>query len=265
MDENLVIRFNNLKSWSAYARYIRGIVAELQEPIFRGQGNKLRSAGVPDSGWELEPSLYRLPVISHPQFIQWVKTILTDLECHSILTETIGRPLTGKDDRDRLLIIGLMRHLGLRTPLLDWTKKAFVAAYFAFHSIHKTAKAVSIFLFDQKAWLENKGPLTSRDLDIVTLMELEHVIPRQKAQESIYTYSRSRNVYSELLGDEFEGGEYFIAICSLPSDDREKALEELSEMGISADNLFPDLERVDELKRKLETLIKDLCSENLTT
>ena len=265
MDENLFIQFSGLKTWYEYLRYVRSIVSELKEPIFRGQGNVCRSAGIPDSGWGLEPSLYRLPWTSHPQFIQKVKTILTDVECRSILTKTIGCSPTGNGDKDRLLIIGLMRHFGLATPLLDWTKNPFIAAYFAFNSIHEGAKAVSIFLFDQKAWLENKATLTSRDLDIVRLMELDDVIQRQKAQQSIYTYSRNKDVYGELLGDEFEGGEHFIATCSLPSVDRQEALRQLGKMSIMSESLFPDIEKVEELKGRLEYLVKDLSSEDLST
>ena len=97
------------------------------------------------------------------------------------------------------------------------------------------------------------------------MIELDSVIPRQKAQQSIYTYSRKREVYGELLGDESEGGEYFIATCSLPSVDRQEALSQLSKMGITNESLFPDSEKVEELKRRLETLMKELNGEDLST
>lgn len=257
MDENLLYRFSSLQSWSEYSRFIPIIASELTEPIFRGQGNECRRAGIPNSGWALEPSLYRFPRTCHPQFIQKVKVILADVDCRSILTETLAFFPTGSDEKDRLLLIGLMRHFGIETPLLDWTKNPFVAAFFAFNSIHNGSKTVSIFLFDQKAWLVNKNYLTSRELDIIKLIELDAVIARQQAQQSIYTYSRNRDVYGEFLGDESEGGQHFIATCSLPSLDRPDALRQLGKMGVTSGRLFPDIEKVEKLKGRLEFLMRE--------
>ncbi|RLC09093.1 MAG: hypothetical protein DRH43_08890 [Deltaproteobacteria bacterium] len=263
MEEDVVIQFSGIDSWSKYAKYVRKIASELEEPIFRGQSNKFRNTGY--SGWRLEPSLYRIPQTSHPRFIDWVNTIFTDTECQNVIAKTVGRNVNKDVDEDGEVVIGLMRHLGLPTPLLDWTKNPFVAAYFAFESIHETTEGVSIFLFDQKAWLTNENPLTSRDMEILKLQELEHIIPRQKAQESIYTYSRNERVYSELLGDELEGGDYFIAYCTLPIHDREKALKDLRKIGIYYDSLFPDEKEVEEMKNSLHDLMKGLSNFNHST
>lgn len=251
MEENVLIQFSRLDSWPEYAKYVRRFAGELEEPIFRGQGNKFRSAGCSGSGWRLEPSLYRIPKASHPRFISWVKSIISDVRCHKLIEKILGRHLNRDNQADRDLLIGLMRHLGVPTPLLDWTKSPFVAAYFAFDDIDSNTDKVTVFLFDQKAWQCNSNALTSRDLEILKYMELEHIIPRQKIQDSIYTYSRNDRVYSELLGDELEGGNYFIVHCSLPIHDREQALHDLSKMEISHASLFPDEEQIRELKKLL--------------
>ena len=265
MEEDIVTQFSGLDSWSKYAKYVLRIASKLEEPIFRGQGNKFRNAGCSGSGWRLEPSLYRIPKTSHPRFIHWIKSIIADVQCHKLIAKIVGRHLNKDNDADGELLIGLMRHLGLPTPLLDWTKNPFVAAYFSFESIHQSTDGVTIFLFDQGAWRSNESPLTSRDLDILKLKELEHIIPRQKVQDSIYTYSRNERVYSELLADELEGGDYFIAYCSLPIDDREQALHDLSKKGISYTILFPDEEQVVELKRSLHDFMRGLSDFNLST
>ncbi len=168
-------------------------------------------------------------------------------------------------EADRELLIGLMRHLGFQTPLLDWTKNPFVAAYFAFRNIHEDSDEVSIFVFDQKAWLNNQNPLTSRDLNILKLQELEHIIPRQKTQESVYVYSRAEEIFSELLGDELEGKNYFIAYCTLSIHDRKKVLNDLREMDIYYDKLFPDEKKVEEMKRSIDDAMKDLLNFNNST
>lgn len=236
---------------------MKSITSTLKDPIFRGQGNTFRGAGCSDFGWRLEPSLYRIQKASHPRFIECVKTILTN--CQDELFKTVDHRWGNDVDEDRDLIIGLMRHLGFPTPLLDWTKNPFVAAYFAFDRIHKCSDGVSIFLFDQKAWLNKESYLTSRDLEILNLRELDHTIPRQKAQDCVYTYSRHKRVFGELVGDELEGGEYFIAHCTIPTKDRGKALQDLDEMGIFCASLFPDVEQVTNLENLLGKIIKDLC------
>lgn len=265
MDQNLAIQFNQIDTWTKYISQINRYTKLLDEPLFRGQSNKFQSSGCTNSGWRLEPSLYRKPKTSHPHFIDCVKTILKDTKCQSLIAKTLGRSLNEDIDVDRELLIGLMRHLGFPTPLLDWTKNPFVAAYFAFRNIHKDSDEVSIFVFDQKAWLNNQNTLTSRDLNILKLKELEHIIPRQKAQESVYVYSRAEEVFSELLGDEFEGKNYFITYCNISNHDRKIVLNDLRKMDIYYEKLFPDEKKVEQMKRSVEDAIKDLLNFNNST
>jgi hypothetical protein len=265
IDQRLAIQFSQIDTWTDYVLHLHRYTKILYGPLFRGQGNKFRTAGCTDSGWRLEPSLYRKPKTSHPRFIDCVKAILTDTKCQNLIAKAVGRNLNKDVDKDRELFIGLMRHLGLPTPLIDWSKNPFIAAYFAFKNIHKATDKVSIFLFDQKAWLTNQNPLTSRDLHILKLQELEHVIPRQKAQESVYIYSRTEKVYNELIGDEFEGNDYFIAYCTLSIHDREKALDDLRKMDIYHDKLFPDEIEVEGMKKSMYDAMKDLLNFNNST
>jgi len=76
MDQSLAIQFNQIDTWTKYTFHIHRYTKILYEPLFIGQGNKFRGAGCTDSGWRLEPSLYRKPKTSHPRFIDCVKAIL---------------------------------------------------------------------------------------------------------------------------------------------------------------------------------------------
>ena len=89
------------------------------------------------------------------------------------------------------------------------------------------------------------------------IREINNTIPRQKAQNCVYTYSRNERVFEELLGDEYKSGEYFITHCTIPTKDRGKALQNLDEMGISCASLFPDVAKVRDLENSLGKVIKN--------
>jgi len=251
MNENTLNCFSNINSWKGFIVEIKSISDSMKNPFFRGQGNFFRMGGCRNSGWRLEPSLYRNKKNNHPIFINCVKNILNDPVCKKLLKKTIGKNLNENSNSDRKTLISIMRHLGLPTPLLDWSKNPWVAAYFAFKYPFKNSEKVTVFLFDQHAWRCNRNSLTGRDLKIVEINELEHLIPRQSAQESVYTYSGKKEIFQEFVGDESEGEEHFISYCSLPLSDQNEALEHLESMGISEKNLFPDKQTVGELKKEL--------------
>lgn len=248
MNEDLIIRIANIRSWSDYKKEVPKIVEELNGPFFRGQGNKFREAGSTQCGWRLEPSFYRSPIKSHPHYIQWLKTVMGDHECKIRIESVIKRSIDIENEDDRLTVTGILRHMRFPTPLLDWTKDPFIAAYFAFSSIKSTSNKVTIFIFDKTAWETCPNDLTSRGC-IVNLEELNHEIKRQTAQNSVFVYCRNSDMYREIVGDEYEGAEYFIGQCSLGIDERERVLTDLREMGITKEKLFPDEEYLQGLRQ----------------
>jgi len=248
--------FSQIDSWIDFTKNINNITKSLNYPFFRGQGNVFRGGGS-NSGWRLEPSLYRNRNYTHPVFIDCVKNVLVDPICSKILERIIRKKLNKDIDSDRKILISIMRHLNLPTPFLDWSKNPWIAAYFAFKYPFGSSEKVTVFLFDQYAWNYNKNSLTGRDLKIVQTNELEHSIPRQTAQESVYTYSGKKEIFGELLGDETEGEESFISYCTLPLIDQNEALVHLESMSVSEVNLFPDKLLVEKLKKELDKHIRN--------
>lgn len=259
MREDIVIRFKEITTWYEFKSEIPKIQEELKNPFFRGQGNKFRHAGYSQCGWRLEPSLFREPKNSHPRFIAWLKNTVFK-ECRGEIEAIIGRQLKMNDQKDKEVVMGLLRHLGFPTPLLDWTENPFKAAYFAFEDIDQNVEKVTIFCFDQNSWKTNPKYLTSRNLRTIELKEIKPLILRQHAQESVYTYCRSCEMYNEILGDgdEDEGNEDFIAYSSLFACDKDSVLGDLNKMCITRRSLYPDERnpKILALKKKIMPLHK---------
>jgi len=267
MDGSIIQTLRSVRpmSWKAFKAGIPKIQNKLNKPLFRGQGNKYLPIGCHSQcGWKLEPSLFRISGISHPSYVAWLKQILNS-KVKAKIEEIIGSPLNidNLDHRER--IMALLQHMGFATPLLDWTENPFKAAYFAFKDIYPETKEVAIFLFDQHAWKTNLNYLTSRNLRKVELKIIEPSIPRQNVQECIYTYFRGGiDIYGQILadGDESEGNESFITYWYLSVDEKDKILNDLKEMGITQESLFPDESdgRILSLKEQIEPLYKEYCS-----
>lgn len=264
MDKNIIrtLRATRPTSWEAFKAHIPQIQKKLNKPLFRGQGNQYLPVGCHyQCGWKLEPSLFRICGASHPSYIAWLKNIFTTDIKKEI--EGIIRPRLDINNLEcREEVMALLRHMGFATPLLDWTENPFKAAYFAFKNIYLGATEVAMFLFDQYAWKNNPNYLTSRDRRKVELKIIKPSIPRQNAQECIYTYFRGGiDIYSQVLGDEdeSEGNEPFITYWYLSVDEKDKILNDLKEMGITQESLFPDEgdKRILSLKEKVEPLYEE--------
>lgn len=266
MDKSIIqtLRSTRPMLWETFKTVIPKIQDKLNEPLFRGQGNQYLPIGSSSQvGWRLESSLYRIPGSSNPSFIGWLKNIFNDVVKKEI-ESIIGLSLDINNLNHREKIIALLRHMEFATPLLDWTKNPFKAAYFAFKNAHPEAKEVAMFLFDQHAWKSNPGCLTSRDRRKVELKIIKPSIPRQNAQECVYTYFKGGiDIYSQILGDgdESEGSESFITYWYLSVDEKDKILNDLKKIDITQESLFPDEsdKRILSLKKLLEPLYKEYC------
>lgn len=266
MDESIIqtLRSTRPMPWETFKTEIPKIQNQLNKPLFRGQGNQYLPIGSSSqSGWKLEPSLCRIPGSSHPSFITWLKNIFYS-DIKKAIESIIGSSLDINNLNHRGKIIALLRHMGFATPLLDWTRNPFKAAYFAFNNTYTETKEVAMFLFDQHAWKSNPGCLISRDRRKVELKIIEPSIPRQNAQECVYTYFRGGvDIYSQILGDgdESEGNEAFITYWYLSVDEKDAILNDIKKMGITQESLFPDEndQRILSLKKRIEPLYKEYC------
>ena len=133
-----------------------------------------------------------------------------------------------------------LRHHGFPTPLLDWTRSPFIAAFFAFAPETRGVKRRSIY-----AWSEAK--LRAHGTDSPELKQLGHFIaahPRHALQQCNYTVCPIYKTddgewrftsHEEAMADEDEGQLWKF---NLPSSERGKVLTHLSEHNLNAHSLF---------------------------
>lgn len=160
--------------------------------------------------------------------------------------------------------MNLVQHHGYPTPLLDWTRSPFVAAFFAYRGV--TAKDIAdnpdgkvrIFVFDKVTWtrelpqvplLRAYGP----NLSILEFIAIEN--ERLVPQQSVSTVTNVDDVESYIrLYERSDRRNPLLQIIDLPLSERSAVMRELGLMGITAGSLFPGLDGAcEELRERLFT------------
>jgi hypothetical protein len=143
----------------------------------------------------------------------------------------------------------MVQHHGYPTPMLDWSKSPYVAAFFAYRTVTREdltkrghEAKVRIHVFDYQRWKMNFPQFPQMlfpDLHISVLefvaVENERLIP----QQSVSTITNADDVETYIRTKEDESKTRCLWACDLPLSERNKVMSELSYMGITAGSLFP--------------------------
>lgn len=210
--------------------------------------------GLPSIKMPLLTTLERItnePKFSSARYYRQVLTALRRIE--SFLDKTWNLPEPERADFDfeemryRDLRIyeamAYLRHHGYPSPLLDWSRSPYIAAFFAFWDYQISDDKV-IYIYQEyddwgKSWEGNKPLIVSLGRTIKTdkrhyLQQSEYTHCLQKIDGEIY-YVNHEGVF---LNERREGDRLRKII--LPQRDRKKVLERLLRMNITPFSLFGD-------------------------
>ncbi len=234
--------------------------------LFRGQA---------DSEWELETTLersgkekmssvdyYKLILTTKPQ-VETFTNENFDLITVEDYKKLINQKNTDISRFNELLTpeyriiksyMTYLRHHGFPSPLLDWTKSPYIAAFFAYRTVKKKVKDVSIYalpLFsDNQNYAGVKGELrrkiapSSDELFMIRLRLDVKTHKRHFLQQSQYTIclELEKNIYyyschGKILPTN-EPSDDMLCKFKLPASQRIEFLKKLDSMNINAFSLF---------------------------
>ena len=252
-----------LNDWKQFVDYVYQDLLEYEKYVWRGQRC---------DDWKLVPTIDRLIQNGSVSQLEHHKFQTQHLENFKLAVR--GRrgsnPSKICDENDWW---ALGQHHGLATPLLDWTKSPFVAAFFAFIETGTSQTEYrAIFALHQptieeqakeKCFNENlsraeqreEADRMGRSLGILNLAkhhaepELIFIRPfsdenqRLLNQSGLFTRSLTKESIESWVSSNHSAGDKGKTLIKflIPNKEREKCLRTLNRMNINPLSLFPDL------------------------
>lgn len=261
------MEIKKLKSWEEFEDEYRKKIdftqkrsnetqSSVSDVLFRGQC---------DADWHLRTTLDRIaekmPYRAYYYIMQGVKP---DIET---CTGDRWNLADYKEPKQSIFVVPCgyefmiyLRHCGFPSPLLDWTRSPYIAAYFAFQNENE-GKDVAIFAYIKDI---GKGKFSMGDDAIIS--EIGQYVTTHKRhylQQCDYTICTKRDngnlVYwnhEEVFGKN-EAEQDLLTKYILPSSERQKVLKKLDLMNINAYSLFGTTESLMETLKTRHFVIMD--------
>lgn len=220
--------------------------AHISSLLFRGHG---------DAAWKLETTLERatpgqVTFIDYYRIVSRIRPRLETLAATKWDAPNFAdyadwaKALKPVSHGELLAIpyLAYLRHHGFPSPLLDWTRSPYVAAFFAFRQPVKGATHASISAYLE--WANSHKSGKTGQPEIRGIGPNYSVHKRHFTQQSEYTvcivangegayYAKHQEVF-----DRPEGDQDLLWKFNIPVSERAKALTDLSRMNINAFSLF---------------------------
>ncbi|MDD4005239.1 MAG: FRG domain-containing protein [Elusimicrobiaceae bacterium] len=175
-------------------------------------------------------------------------------------------------NNDLLEYFAFVRHLGFPSPLLDWSRSPYVAAFFAFNTCDPTAVSnVAIYVLYNNSVLTHEQTSGIRGTTFLFIGEYLRTHKRHYIQQSNYTLALESsltkdNATYKLSSEKFvpyiktfecDNSRNYLKKYILPSSERNIALKDLDKMNINSFSLYESDEALMKTLFNREVLFKD--------
>lgn len=252
-------------NWRGFRIAVDQKLAEMQKsgrstfaPLFRGVGS---------SNWRLETTLERsMETMTTDSLKMYYRAIDRSRPAIESLTGKRWQDIPNWGDFDKLLDAWggtwldtilrenpsiydywiYLRHHGFPSPLLDWTRSAYMAAFFAFDWMDKNAEFVVVYM-----WVRDDMQISRSDNYAFIVGKYIRTHPRHFVQQSNYSLCVGLDIKYD--GDQVTGYDYrfmphdgalgksktdmFLRIL-LPASERRDALIDLDSMNVNPYSVY---------------------------
>lgn len=232
---------STISSWLQFRHFVANAAIHNLRHIYRGQSN---------ASWSLISSWHRLTGESQlGTYWQLLDHV------HDHVSTWANRTWDLRNSEEVGPFLGFLQHNGFPTPLLDWSRSPYIAAYFAYEGVNDQNPAneyCKVFAFDylrfQSDWQQIYDPFSAtRHVSILETFSRGN--QKQVIQQGLYTfanvYDQAQHVASlEMQARASTGASPYMLEIRLPVSEKPIAMRELRLMGITAASLFPTIEGV---------------------